>query len=69
MLRDTGLSTASQLLSIVQLEIEFPMLAGHILNGSDSLQKRRQRGSVKNNDDDTRIHFQKKKTKRKRERS
>ena len=64
MLRDSGLSIASQLLSIVQQEIEFPMMACHIPDGSDNLQKRRQRGSIRNkNDDGTRIRIKKKKVK------
>ena len=41
MFRDDGLSIASQLLGIVQLEMEFPMLARHVPDGGDNLQKRR----------------------------
>ena len=57
MFGDDGLSIAPQLLSIVQLEIKFPMLTHHISDGSDNLQKRRQRGSVKKSDG-TRIRVQ-----------
>ena len=47
MLGDSGLSIVSQLLSIVQPKIEFLMMACHILDGSDNLQKRRQGGSIR----------------------
>ena len=39
MLGDGGLSIASQLLGVIQSEINFPMLACHIPDGSDNQQK------------------------------
>ena len=41
MLGEGGPSIASQLLNIVQLEMEFPMLARHLPDGGDGLQKMR----------------------------
>ena len=61
MLGGSGPSIASQLLGIIQPKMKFPMLARHIPDGSDNLQKRRQRESVKKNVDDIRTCVQTKK--------